>query len=536
MKINSFIKCLFFSLLYLPNIFAQQNEIDLKTKPNWQNLDLKSDNINGVSTEQAYQTLLKNKTSKTVIVAVIDSGVEIDHPELIGKIWVNEKEIKGNGIDDDKNGYIDDINGWDFLGNSKGEDLAFETLELTREYIKYERMIEKIDPLKATKDEKVILEKFKSLKEKYDAKIAKIEEQGGSYYLQIHNNYVEAKALLMKEFKVEKVTKDVLDKITQISSEELQNAKKVFLILEEIGLKEDQLIEAYDYFNSLINYGINQEYDGRAQIIGDNLTQLNEVGYGNNEVEGPDAKHGTHVAGIIAANRADNLGISGIADNVKIMPIRAVPDGDERDKDVANAIRYAADNGAQIINMSFGKSFSPEKDYVDSAVKYAETKGVLIVHAAGNDNADNDVEDNFPNKNYLSGGKCATWISVGALSWKKGNDMVAEFSNFGNKSVDLFAPGVDIYSSVINKKFEELSGTSMASPVVAGVAALVWSYFPKLTAVQLKDILLESSIKLGSQEVFIPGKTTKTAFKNLSITGGVINALKAVELASKLGK
>jgi subtilisin family serine protease len=536
MSKNSFIKLLFYWLLVSQNVFSQNNEIILKTKENWFNLDPKVDNINGVSTELAYKNLLKNKESKTVVVAIIDSGIEIDHDELKGKIWQNEKEIAGNGLDDDNNGYVDDINGWDFLGNSNGKDLEFESLELTREYVKYGKLVDKIDTLAASNNEKKILERFKLLKEKYEKKLAEIEEQGGSYYLEIHDTYMQAKLDLMSEFKVDKITDDLLKKVTENSSEKLQNAKKVYLLLAELGLTQEQLVAAYNYFNSLINYGVNLEYAGRETIIGDKIGQLTEVGYGNNEVEGPDAHHGTHVAGIIAANRNDNSGISGIAENVKIMALRAVPDGDERDKDVANAIRYAVNNGAKIINMSFGKAFSPEKEYVEEAIKYAESKNVLMVHAAGNEGEDLEITENFPNKFYNNGGACNTWITVGALSWKKGEDMVAEFSNYGAKSTDLFAPGVDIYSLNTNNKLMENSGTSMASPVVAGVAALVLSYFPTLTAVQLKEILFESSIKPYNLDVNVPNKTKKVPFNGLSTTGGIVNAYKAIELASKRAK
>ncbi|MES2797426.1 MAG: S8 family peptidase [Bacteroidota bacterium] len=508
--------------------------LNLKTVFNWHNLDSEADKINGISTEKAYEMLLKNKKSKTVTVAIIDSGVEIDHIELHGKIWVNEKEIKNNGIDDDGNGYIDDINGWDFLGNSKGEDLSHESLELTREYVKFGRLIENIDPTKATKEEKEQIETYKNLKQKYEKRLEEIENQGGRYYLQLYENFKQAQSYLISEFKVEKITTEILDQISLVSSEKLQRAKKIYKILEEVNLDEESLYEGYDHFNSLINYGLNEDFDGRKEIVGDNPMYLNELGYGNNEVEGPDAKHGTHVAGIVAANRENNIGTKGIGNDIKIMAIRAVPDGDERDKDVANAIRYAASNGAQVINMSFGKPYSPNKEYVDEAIKFAESKGVLMIHGAGNDNLNLDNEKSFPNKFYSNGDYCKTWLDIGAISWKTGNDLVAEFSNYGHKTVDVFAPGVDIYSLGIEGKYKEMSGTSMAAPVVTGLAALLMSYYPQLTAVQIIDILMNSSTKLGNREVYIPGKTSTTAFKNLSVSGGIVNTYNAILLADKI--
>lgn len=387
---------------------GKSSQPDLKTEFNWHNLDANTDKINGISTEKAYQTILKNKKSSPVVVAIIDSGIEIDHFELNGKIWTNEKEIAGNGIDDDKNGYVDDVNGWDFLGNKNGEDLAFETLEMTREMLKYSKLVEPIDALNATKEEKKNIETYKKLKEKHDSKAKELDDQGGRFFIQLYENYQTAKSDIKAEFNVEEVNAEVLDKITLISNEKLQKAKKIYKILEEVNLDEAKLEEGYEYFNSLINYGLNEEYNGRIEIVGDDLSNLNEKGYGNNEVEGPNAYHGTHVAGIIAADRNNEIGVKGIADNVKIMTLRAVPNGDERDKDVANAIRYAVDNGARVINMSFGKGFSPEKEYVDAALKYAESKNVLMVHGAGNDNLDLDVEDSFPNKFYKTGESCKT--------------------------------------------------------------------------------------------------------------------------------
>ncbi len=507
---------------------------ELKTNFNWHNLEANPNGIMGIGTEKAYNELLKNKKSTPVIVAVIDSGVEIDHLELAGKVWVNNNEIANNGIDDDKNGYVDDIYGWDFLGNKNGEDLESETLELTRELLKYQRLIELIDPLNAAKQEKEWIEYYKELKDKHQKKKKELEDQGGRFYIQLHDKYFTAKKLLQNEFKTEEITPEILAKITLISNEDLQQAKKMFEVLDEVNLNEARLAEAYEYFNGQLNFGLNEDYNGRAEIVGDNLADLSEKGYGNNEVEGPNAYHGTHVAGIIAANRNNNLGVNGIADNVKIMTLRAVPNGDERDKDIANAIRYAVDNGAQIVNMSFGKGYSPEKEYVDEALKYAEAKNVLLIHAAGNDNLDLDIEKSYPNKYYKSGGECKTWLDIGASSYQSGQEFAAEFSNYGKKSVDLFAPGVAIYSLGINGKYREMDGTSMASPVVTGVAALLKSYFPKLTAIQLKNILLESSTKIGNKDVYIPGKTITTHFKNLSSTGGIVNAYNAIKMAESM--
>jgi subtilisin family serine protease len=301
-------------------------------------------------------------------------------------------------------------------------------------------------------------------------------------------------------------------------------------LLAELEFALGQLVEAVNHYKTAVEFGYNMEFNSRT-VIGDNPNDLYEKGYGNNDVEGPDPKHGTHVAGIIGANRKNDIGVKGIADNVQIMSVRAVPNGDERDKDVANAIIYAADNGAKIINMSFGKAFSPGKEAVDKAVKYAESKGVLLIHAAGNDHDDLDVDANFPNRTFDKGGQAKNWLEIGASSWGADENFVGSFSNYGKKSVDLFAPGVQIYSTTPGNTYEDLQGTSMACPATSGVAAVLLSYFPDLSATQVKDILRQSTRKFDGLKVTRPGTKTEVPFDQLSMTGGMVNAYEAVKLA-----
>jgi subtilisin family serine protease len=266
--------------------------------------------------------------------------------------------------------------------------------------------------------------------------------------------------------------------------------------------------------------------------VGDNPADLSERVYGSADVMGPDATHGTHVAGIIAAARGNGVGVDGIAPRVQIMAVRVVPDGDEHDKDVANGIRYAVDNGAQIINMSFGKAFSPHKSAVDEAVKYAESKGVLLIHAAGNDGEDLGENPSFPTRAYEGGGSAANWIEVGASSWKV-DSLATTFSNYGRGQVDLFAPGLDILSTVPGGGFERQDGTSMAAPVVTGVAALLMAYFPDLKAADVKRILLASVSPFGDRNVARPGNGPAVRFGELSATGGVVNAFSAIRMAAQ---
>jgi subtilisin family serine protease len=518
------------SLLFSTNLFAQ----DLKTKPNWYNLDHTEDGVRGSSTEKAYRELLKNRLSKTVLVGVIDSGIDINHEDLKDVIWVNSKEIPGNGIDDDKNGFIDDVNGWDFLGNSKGEDISGEQLESVRVYNTLKAKFGDNPSNKKIRKNKADYELMNNIKEE----IEKDRSEAEMYLPQYKNMLTaleSAESLLKAASGTESLT---LENVKAIPADKLdrggRTAREMWLQAQNFGGIQ-QIKKGVEYFEEKLNYNLNYNYYPRT-IIGDNPNALEYGKYGNNEVVGPDAMHGTHVAGIIAANRMNNLGVMGVADNVKIIPVRAVPNGDELDKDVANAIRYAVDNGARVINMSFGKSYSPQKKWVDEAVSYADSKGVLLVAAAGNDSQNVDEKPQYPNRISSKGVEYKNWISVGALNFEEGADMVANFSNYGKKGVDVFAPGVAIYNTVPESKYQELDGTSMASPVVAGVAALLMSYFPELSHYQVKDIILKSSVKLPEQNVKVGEEKTVKPFSEISTTGGVVNTYEAVKMAIELTK
>lgn len=499
---------------------------------NWFNLDRQTDRTTGVSTEKAYQ-LLQNKTSRPVVVAVIDGGVDTRHEDLQGRLWVNARETPGNGVDDDKNGYVDDINGWNFIGGRDGQNVNYDTYELTR---RYAVLKDRFEGKKIRKKDKEEYGQYQKLKEQFETKVAELTQQATSYK-GFANAYTMATAYLKSYLGKDTLTAaDV--KAIRATDEKVTRAKSVVEYALENGIDEKELKEAEEYFDRSLNYGYNPQFNPRT-IVGDNPRKLREKGYGNNDVAGPDAKHGTHVAGIIAANRDNNLGMRGVAGNVQIMAIRAVPNGDERDKDVANAIRYAVDNGARIINMSFGKDFSPQKKLVDKAVRYAASKGVLLVHAAGNDSKDIDVENNFPTRKYLRGGaETGHWLEIGASSWGGNDNFVGKFSNYGKETVDVFAPGVDVYSTTPGSKYESLSGTSMAAPVTSGVAALLMSYYPQLTAAQVKEILVKSSVKFAGENVNKPGgeKSETVAFGQLSMSGGIVNAYEAVKMAETMSQ
>ena len=513
--------------------FLQTSAQELKTKINWFNLDFEKDGIRGMSVERAYNELLKDRKSTPVVVAVIDGGTDINHEDLKDRLWTNTKEIAGNGKDDDKNGFIDDINGWDFLGGKDGTDVNHEQLEMTRLLKQLKDKFGDKPSKKMIRKNKIDYELLQSLQKEFDEKKAE-SEQYAPFYKQLYTNFVESEKVLKEYLKTETLTKEAIVGIDESQADrKVRAAKKTLEKFYELGATGADIKEAAEHYESELKYNYNLDFDAR-KVIGDNPKKLEYGDYGNSEVTGPEAMHGSHVAGIIGANRTNNLGIMGVCNDVKIMVVRTVPDGDERDKDVANAIRYAADNGASIVNMSFGKKYSPEKKWVDEAVKYAQSKGVLLIAAAGNDNLDTDVNGQYPNDQYDGGGIAENWISVGALSWKKDADAVATFSNYGKKNVDVFAPGVDIYSTVPGSKYEEKSGTSMASPATAGVAALLKSYFPNLTAAQIKKIILDSSVRVPELRVKKPGTEEIVKFEDLSATGGIVNAYNAVKMAMEM--
>lgn len=483
----------------------------------------------GVGVEEAY-ALVASKTPTPVVVAVIDSGVDIEHEDLDGRIWTNEDEIPGNGVDDDQNGYVDDVHGWNFLGNAQGQNAPAEQYEVTREYVrlrpKYERM-RAADVSEADRDEYAY---FVQVRDEYRERLA--EAQGT--LPQIKNVYdVARKAVprIHQHFGRENVTERDLLTIGE-GDRELAQARNVYAFLLANGLTLDDLKAFYDQLYSQVNYHFNADYDGRANV--DDTDDPAFRTYGNGDVEGPDPDHGTHVAGIIAARRDNTLGGKGIADAVRIMSVRAVPNGDERDKDVANAIRYATDNGARIINMSFGKGYSPQRALVDEAIRYATAKGVLLVHAAGNNGADSDVEANFPSAFAADGTPASTtWIGVGASNWET-ETLAASFSNYGQTRVDLFAPGVAVYATLPDNTYGPNDGTSMAAPVVTGVAALVLSYYPDLTAAQLRQVLVESARRYEGSVVVQPGTEDEVDFCTLSVTCGVVDAEAAMRMAAQL--
>lgn len=536
MKIKFLLQSFILSL-YVFQLSAVSNEKILpdsikKAPANWFNLDRSKDRIIGVSSERAYNELLKGKKSTRVVVAIIDSGIETDHEDLKTSIWINTDEIPGNDKDDDNNGYIDDINGWNFIGGPDSTFVEQDTYELTRQYSILSKKYE-------LKEGELLINKdlddydhYVVVKADYEKQLAENKESYENI-IAFRDKIITSEAILKQYLNTDSL---VLEDLTSLNSgiDSIDEASFFIQKIKAQNFTIGMLDEGIKYYEHNVKFKLNQDFDPR-HIVQDTYSDLTVRNYGNNLVEGPDATHGTHVAGIVGANRDNSLGIQGISDNAEIMVLRVVPSGDERDKDVANAVYYAVDNGARIISMSFGKDYSPYKEYVDAAFRYADEHGVLVVHAAGNDSKNTDKYPSYPTRKYLDGkGECSTWIEVGATHWKDGKDMVAPFTNYGKKTVDLFAPGVEIYSTIPDQGYKNASGTSMSAPVVTGVATLVLSYYPELTATELKKILLDSTASYKRQKVKKPGDPEEfVRFGKLSKTGGVVNAYTALKKAEK---
>ncbi len=506
----------------------------------WGEADLKLDTIPGMSVKKAYSEIIKKNKPSPVIVAVLDSGVDIDHEDLQGSIWTNSDEIPGNGKDDDNNGFIDDVHGWNFLGDAVSENMEFVRI-------------------------------LRKLKPKYEGKS---ESSISTVDREEYNLYLEAKAEYEKEYNKtiedKKFTQRILNQVEvahQAVSEELgtedytteqlsdykpltQGMQSYKYLLGQIQDNVDENVpkaielikKDIETYNDRLATHFNLELQERKKT-GDDPYDITDTDYGNNEVYGPEpdrenVSHGTHVAGIIAANRNNEIGTKGVASNAKIMAIRAVPDGDEYDKDIALGIRYAVDNGAKIINTSFGKYFSQNPEWVMDAIKYAAANDVLIVNAAGNEGLNLDQKMVYPNDQTLENSKeiADNFLTVGALNYEYGSGLVANFSNFGKSNVDVFAPGTEIWSTTPNNEYAFKQGTSMAAPAVSGVAAILRGYYPQLSAPQIKQIIMDSGLTTNATVIVGGDRNNTQKFKELSVSGKMVNLFNALILADQITK
>lgn len=504
------------------------SEKELQT---WSHADLATDSIPGISLTKAYQ-FLEGKKSVPVIVAVTDSGSDILHEDLKSKIWTNPKEIANNGKDDDKNGFVDDIHGWNFLGSTYDE-----TLELTRLYrvlkSKYEGKTS-IDIKKENADDYAF---FKKLEEEYKENLES-SKKGQEQYMQYQKMITDLDASMTQLTGKNDYTVEDLEKssstLPQVNAQK-NMAIRILSSGSSIEKQLDQLEEAVDYYTSKVNTYYNLEFDGRVALNDDAYSMETKV-YGDNNVknQGDDEIHGSHVSGIILADRTNNIGVQGVVNNALLMAVRIVPNGDEYDKDVALGIRYAVDNGAKVINTSFGKGYSPNIEWVYDAIKYAAKKDVLIVNAAGNDAQNIDEEVSYPTDLKDTEEISDNFLTVGAITRFYDENLLADFTNYGKKGVDVFAPGHDIYNTIPDNEYKNLSGTSMASPATAGVAALIRSYYPELSASQVKHIIMNSGT-LVAMEIGLPGdKAQKIKLADISKSGRIVNAYNALLMADAM--
>jgi cell wall-associated protease len=543
--------CLLSLLLLNLTIQAQGTSVKNTLPQNWHLLDKQDDGFYGISLNKAYEFVeLKKLKSKQVVVAVIDAGIDTLHEDLRNILWINPKEISGNGIDDDHNGYTDDLHGWNFLGGKDGRNVNDDCGEDARVYYRYKSTFEVpgFSPDKLSPDE---LENYKMWTAAKKMVMGDSTENGIDivFLKRVLISGMSSDSIIQKEMGKAVYTGNDLDTF-QTRTFVAKRAKAALLYLFKIDKEMDQTNKAFfDDFSEVVSSEEKKQEvkqtapeDMHKDIVKDNEEDINDRDYGNCDIMAGDPMHGTHVAGIIAAERNNGKGMDGIADNVRIMMLRAVPNGDEHDKDIALAIRYAVDNGAKIVNMSFGKHLSPNKRWIDDAVRYAESKGVLLVEAAGNDKENVDSIPVYPNPNYKDNNmKASNWITVGAssdpLAEPGYESYIASFSNYGKKSVDVFAPGVKIYSTLPGgNQYGKLSGTSMAAPVVTGIAAFLMEYYPNLSPQQIKYCIIKSAVALPFK-VKKPGSETEMVnLSDICSSGGIVNAYEAIKLAAAISK
>ena len=513
-----------FVLLFLSFgfLFGTRQAEAQKAPANWYLMSPAKDKVYGTGANKAYE-MLQGRTPREVVVAVIDGGTEIDHEDLKGRLWSNPREVAGNGMDDDGNGYVDDIHGWSFLGG-EDRDINHEALELARLVWRERKYFSGKDTTDLSAEDAARYEAYTTLQAEFDQEHADLQRQyEGIRLVADHIRKVKESSGGVFSKQANKAYKPSDD-----MGKRLRKTMKVLLLLMPADQLEKEVLMADESMGPMLAMNFLDTDSLRRIVVGDDPANGSQKVYGCNRYEGPDGMHGTHVAGIIAASRGNGLGIDGVASNARIMVLRAVPNGDERDKDVANAIRYAVDHGASIVNMSFGKYYSGEKSLVDEAVRYGMAKDVLFVHAAGNESKDRDQEITYPCRKLDDGKEVTNWIEVGASSSsRKGKKIVAAFSNYGAGSVDLFAPGEDIWSTIPNNGYGDASGTSMAAPVVSGVAAMIRGYFPELTASEVRQVLM-ATVEPYGKKVRVPGKKEKARMQDLCISGGFVSAENAV--------
>jgi subtilisin family serine protease len=513
--------------------------LNKKETQRWFEKDILIDSVPGISLNRAYDSLLKGKTGKSIVVAVIDTEIDINHEDLKSHVWINTDEIPNNGIDDDQNGYVDDVNGWNFIGNSKGDNIIFSSLECVRVIQGYQKRVKEGKLREGQADYTLYIK----AKKYYDSKLKSAQEDL-DYGNFLFEGYPKAKSAMKKIFPEEDYTVEELDSTYEANKKINPDlARNAYFMSDcfKYNLSEEWIANYRKQAKNKIDYTYNLNYIDKVGIDPfPNEITFNAYGTHNINKNLDVFYHGTLVAGLIGATRNNGIGINGVASDVEIMSLAISSNGEEHDKDIALAIKYAVDNGAKVINMSFGKEFSMHKEWVFEAFEYAEKKDVIIISSAGN-SAFNLEENNnyYPNDNINNGTEVSNnFLLVGSISKNIDSSFLSYYSNYGVSDVDIFAPGQEIYTIIPNNEYKLDSGTSIAASITSGVAALIYSYYPNLKASEVKQILMDSGLEFNI-EVTTPieeNKEKTTPFNQLSKSGKVLNAYNALIMADSISK
>ncbi len=517
--------------------FAKKQALTDEEKKDWHFKDIYTDSVPGISLYKAHD-FIKNKKKEEIIVAVIDLEVNINHKDLKNRTWVNTNEIPNNGIDDDNNGYIDDIHGWNFLGTTEKDSVLYQHSESLRIVEKYRKAFEGKQLSIIDSNQIANFKLYRKAQSFYESKYKEAKENA-AYFRGFKQRYLKLIDTMYVLFKTKEFSIAQLDSLKEKSTDSI--------ILNKIGSTRYCVENGIDekWVNKVIKLHSNREtkiYNSKHKdrLTKDDPFNITDTNYGNNNVRGTrKMSHGTKVAGLIAATRNNDYGIDGINDQAKIMSVIVSANGNEYDKDIALGIRYAVDNGAKIINLSIGKEFSMNEEWITEAIKYAELKDVLLISSAGNESINLDNSDAFyypsdmdKNKNEISN----NFIVVGSSNYTK--EIVSNFSNYGQTTVDIFAPGEDM-KVITRKSYTIDSGTSLSCAVVSGIASLIRSYYPNLSARKVKEIILKSGLSVDA-DVYLPlpegqkRNPNKVPFSSLSKSGKIVNAYNALLMAEEV--
>lgn len=539
----------------------QKKQSDL----DWYNCSFEQDGVYGCEVNKAYEFLKGKKLKKRPLVALIGTGMDVEHEDLKESIWLNKKE-KADGKDNDKNGWIDDRNGWNFLGGKDGQVMESLMQEGDREFLRLKdkyadyftgngEFFKVIDGKKTKVPAPENLSEYSYYKNEVvpESRLAAtyggwkigyiVQEYAEMFKKELDKKYPEHEKHTFQEFQTCYDPKAPQDSLRDVAFTLIAMGFQVY--------KTEDLDVVYDRFvKTIVSHG-KETYektlaqmgnDGREDIVGDNYLDINDSKYGNNVLLTSEAATGTMQAGIVGGKRGNGLGGDGIVDQAEIMCLRvSAGKGEPYLKDMALAIRYAVDHGADVIVLPQQNTLYPEnqKAWMSEALRYAEDKGVLVIVPVWELSRDLAKQTFFPNR-WMDGSKELTNLMVIASSDKNGNPSMN--SNYGAKELDLFAPGINVYSAYMGDTYKMGTGVGLAAASVAGVAALIKGYYPNLTGTQIRNLLIENVTSRKGAEVekgiIVDGKQAQDLFlfEDLCLSGGILNAYQAIMAADKLSK